>query len=123
MVTNLESKSKQRKELRNEWKQDVENLANTHAEIDKIKSIIDSKNIEFVEMNIDCVDFENMAKVLEGNAWYRCGDTSLLLQCGNDVIKLHSYIYEPIYEDFTTSTEILLKGECLLGKESYSSAA
>lgn len=96
-----------------------EELRVTQMELDKAKA----ENVSAIVKLAGCVDFKEITRQLASNAWYGVKERTCMMKCGEDIIQLHGYTYEPCYEDFTAITRIDLNKECLFGKESYSSEA
>lgn len=65
----------------------------------------------------------DMMALVASNAWYGGKPTKIDLFAGDNVVTIEGYIYEPIYEDFSTTSSISLNGKVLFGDDSRSVAA
>lgn len=68
-------------------------------------------------------DIPALMSALENNAWYGAEPTKVSFMAGEDVITLEGYTYEPIYEDFSSTSSISFNGEVLYGVDSRNVAA
>ena len=68
--------------------------------------------------SLEELDIHGMLQTLEHNAWSGRTPTTIRLSAGEHTVKLMGYIYEPSYENFSTSSSISLDGEVLYGLDS-----
>ena len=59
-----------------------------------------------------------LMSALENNAWYGAEPIKVKFMAGEDVITLEGYTYEPIYEDFSSTSSISFNGKVLYGIDS-----
>lgn len=71
-----------------------------------------------------CVDrIPQLMDMLANNAWYGLSPQSIQLTAGENVIVLDGYVYEPGYEDFSSTSSITLNGYILYGYDSRNADA
>ena len=59
-----------------------------------------------------------LMSALENNAWYGAEPIKVKFMAGEDVITLEGYTYEPIYEEFSSTSSISFNGKVLYGIDS-----
>ena len=68
-------------------------------------------------------DVSALMNSLANNAWMGIKPTQMSFQAGEDIIKLEGYLYEPYYEDFSSTAFISLNDKVLFGLDSRNVAA
>lgn len=122
----LEEKQQEAIQIKQRIADQKTEIANLREEIrvNQIEFEAHKANLAVYDAKLEgCINFQDISSKLANNAWYGVSERTCIVKCGEDVIELHGYTYEPCYEDFTAITRIDLNKECLFGKESYSSEA
>lgn len=80
------------------------------------------KNLKESLANEEVIDLKKIISGLEHNAWYG-GNTTVYLQCGDDIARINAYTYEIGYESFSTASSFYFNDECLFELNSRNIAA
>lgn len=66
-------------------------------------------------MKITDINFKELFRNVEDSAWYGKGNSKRYITDGNNLLFIKGYTYEPCYEYFSATHEIVLNGEILFG--------